>query len=116
MTTELSFPITIEDSITYTHTFPFARPLEQPPVIIECKPTVPKLKGILQKNQKVFVDTSLINDVWCNDRPVKRIKLVDVLDTVNKPICITQRQRGAAWETFINIPGSIFKHQGYLFS
>jgi hypothetical protein len=41
---------------------------------------------------------------------------VDVLDTVNKPIRTTQRQRGVAWETFINIPGSIFKHQGYLFS
>jgi hypothetical protein len=62
------------------------------------------------------VGTSLINDVWCKDRPVKRIKLVDVLDTVNKPIHTTQRQRGAAWETFIDIPGSIFKHQGYLFS
>jgi hypothetical protein len=41
---------------------------------------------------------------------------VDILDTVNKPIRTTQRQRGVAWETFINIPGSIFKHQGYLFS
>jgi hypothetical protein len=107
---------TNEDSITYTHTFPFARPLEQPPVIIECKPTVPKLKWILRKNQEGFVDTSLINDVWCNDCPVKRIKSADVLDTVNKPIRTTQRQCGAAWETFINIPGSIFKHQGYLFS
>jgi hypothetical protein len=107
---------TIEDSITYTHTFPFARPSEQPPDIIECKPTVPKLKGILRKNHEVFADTSLINDVWCNDHPVKRIKLVDVLDTVNKPIRTTQRQRDAAWETFINIPGSIFKHQGCLFS
>jgi hypothetical protein len=95
---------------------PIAETLEQPPVIIDCKPTVPKLKGILQKNQEVFVDTSLINDVCCNNQPVKRIKLVDDLDTVNKPIRTTQRQRNIAWETFINIPGSIFKHQGYLFS
>jgi hypothetical protein len=107
---------TIEESIMYTHTFPFARPSEQPPVIIECIPTIPKLKGILWKNQKVFVETSLINDVWCNDCPVKRIKLVDVLDTVNKPIRTTQCQCGAAWVSFINIPRSICKHQGYLFS
>jgi hypothetical protein len=38
---------TIEDSIMDTHTFPFDRPSEQPLVIIECKPTAPKSKGIL---------------------------------------------------------------------
>jgi hypothetical protein len=83
---------------------------ELPPVIIECKPTVPKLNGTLRNNQEVSVDTSLLDDIWCNDRPVKRIKLVDVLDTVAKPICTMQRQWDIAWKTFINIPGSIFKH------
>jgi hypothetical protein len=41
---------------------------------------------------------------------------VDVINTIAKPIRTTQLQRNIAWETFINIPGSILKHQGYLYS
>jgi hypothetical protein len=107
---------TIEERITYTHTFPFVRPSEQPPVIIECKPTVPKLKGILCNKHEIFVDTSLLNDTWCNDHPVKRIRIVDVNNTIAKPICTTQLQRDTTWETFLNIPGYIFKNQGYLYN
>jgi hypothetical protein len=86
---------TSEDSITYTHTFPIVETLEQPPVIIECKPTI-------------------LYDIWCYDRPVNRIKLVDVLDTIAKPIHSTQCECDISWETFINTPGSNFRHQGYL--
>jgi hypothetical protein len=35
---------------------------------------------------------------------------------VNKPLRTTQCQQNIARETFINVPGSIFNHQGYLFS
>jgi hypothetical protein len=58
---------TIEDSITYTHTFPIVQTAELPPVIIECKLSVPKLRGILRNKHKVFVDTSLLYDIWCNN-------------------------------------------------
>jgi hypothetical protein len=50
---------TSEDSIIYTHTFPIVETSEQPPVIIECTLTIPKLKGILHNDQEAFVDTSL---------------------------------------------------------
>jgi hypothetical protein len=65
---------TSEDSVTYMHTFPINPTTELPPIIVECKPNVPKLKGILHNKHKIFVDTSLLYDIWCNDRPVKRIK------------------------------------------
>jgi hypothetical protein len=58
---------------------------ELPPVIVECTPNVPKLKGILHNKHHIFVDTSLLYDIWCNNHPVKRIMLVDVIDTVAKP-------------------------------
>jgi hypothetical protein len=107
---------TSEDSRTFKHTFLIVQTTERPPVIIECKPILSKLKGIFRNKQDFFMDTSLLYDIWCNDHPVKRIKLVDVMDTVAKPIHTTHYQRNIAWETFRNIPGSIFKHQGYLYS
>jgi hypothetical protein len=107
---------TSEDSRTYMHSFPRVQMMERPPVIIECTSTVPKLKGILHNKQDISVDTSLINDTWCNDRPVKKIRIVVVIDTVNKPIYTTQLQWDTAWETFLNIPGYILKHQGYLYN
>jgi hypothetical protein len=42
---------TSEDSRTYMHTFPRTQMTERPPVIIECKPTVPKLKGYFVTNK-----------------------------------------------------------------
>jgi hypothetical protein len=107
---------TSEDSVTYMHTFPIVQTMELPPVIVECKPNVPKLKEILRNKHEIVVDTSLLYHIWCKDRPVKRIKLVDVIDTIAKPIRTTQLQQTIAWETFINIPGIIFKLQGYLYS
>jgi hypothetical protein len=108
--------ITSEDSITYIHTFPLVQSLEQPPVSIECKPAVPKLQGILCKHQKTYFNASLLYDVWCSDRPVKKIKLVDFLNTVVKLIQTTQRQCDIALKNFINTPASIFKNQGYIYS
>jgi hypothetical protein len=64
---------TNEDSIMYMHTFPIAQMTELPPVIVECKPIVPKLKGILRNKHEVFVDTSLLYDIWYNDCPVKEL-------------------------------------------
>jgi hypothetical protein len=64
---------TSEDSITYMHTFMIVQMTELPPVIVECKPNVPKLKGILHNKHKYFVDTSLLYDIWCNDHPVKEL-------------------------------------------
>jgi hypothetical protein len=46
----------------------------------------------------------------------KKIRIVDVIYTVNKPICTTQLQQDTAWETLLNVPGYIFKHQGYLYN
>jgi hypothetical protein len=82
--TELLFQILLVNiaSVTYTHTFPIVRMMELPPVIVDCKPNIPKLKGILHNKHECFVDTSLLYDIWCNDCPVKIIKLVDVIDTI----------------------------------
>jgi hypothetical protein len=94
---------TNEDSVTYMHTIPIVRTMELPPVIVECKPNVPKFKGIRRSKHEIFVDNSLLYDIWCNNYPFKSIKLVDVIDTVAKPICTTQLQWNIAWR-----PSSIF--------
>jgi hypothetical protein len=66
--------------------------------------------------KKLLLILHYFYDIWCNNHPAKRIKLVDVLHTIAKPIRNTQCQRDIAWEIFINIPGCIFKRQGHLFS
>jgi hypothetical protein len=48
---------TSEDSIMYTHTFLIVQTAELPPVIVECKLNLPKLKGLICNKQDVFVDT-----------------------------------------------------------
>jgi hypothetical protein len=87
---------------------------EQTTVRVESKRAVLKLKEILC-NHHTTVSTISPFDGWCDRIVVDDIKKEDILDTVNKPISTTQYQHDVHWETFINSPGSIFKHQGYLY-
>jgi hypothetical protein len=105
----VQFISTTQDGILYTRTFPLVETSDQPPVIIECKLTVGKLKGILRNHSTTVPNISPFDDL-CDSIVVDDIKKEDVLD--NKPIWTTQYQCYVQWETFINTTGSIFKNQG----
>jgi hypothetical protein len=103
---------TSEDSRTYTHTFLFPTLLEQTTVKVESKRGVPKLNDIL-KNHLTTIPTVFSLDSWCGGEEVDKIDREDVLDTVQKPICIIYRELNVEQQALLNTPGGVLKIKGF---
>jgi hypothetical protein len=100
-----------EDSRTYMYTFSFPASAEQTTIKVESKTGVPKLKGILKK-QNTIVPTVSPFDPWCDWIPVDDIIREDILDTILKPICSAYRELEAKKLPLYNTPGGVFKIKG----